>query len=473
DHLEVCLPEVISAYDHVAATHAMLRVARCALRRANEKLPEGHEIQVMVNNSDGKSHSYGSHLNFLVRRSTWDNIFGRKLHHLLVLASHQVSSIAYSGQGKVGSENGRSWVPYQLSQRADFFERMSGAQTTHTRPLVNSRDEALCGRAVSPQSTSGFRHSDRGPDVVAGAERLARVHSIFFDSTLCHVATLLKVGTMQMVLTMIEAGVLGPELILDDPLGAVIGWSHDPSLRSTAALASGGRVTAVEHQEMFLERARKFAELGGFLDVVPRAREILDLWEDTLIKLTTRDLGSLAGRLDWVLKLGMLEHACRSRRLEWDSQELKYLDLMYGNLDDEVGLYWSYEAGGHVESLVSDSEIQRFVDEPPDDTRAFTRAMLLRTARPEWVRDVDWDAITFEAGFGAGQRIVTVDLGQPHRFGKRETGDVFSSSRGGDLREVLRAGGLATGRDGGDQGLRSPRRTGIEKREDLLEEDND
>src|SRR6266446_3290101 len=34
DHLELCLPEVISAYDHVAAWHAMLRIARRAMRAA-------------------------------------------------------------------------------------------------------------------------------------------------------------------------------------------------------------------------------------------------------------------------------------------------------------------------------------------------------------------------------------------------------------------------------------------------------
>src|SRR5271157_6369395 len=32
DHLELCIPEVTNAWDHVAATHAMLRIARHALR---------------------------------------------------------------------------------------------------------------------------------------------------------------------------------------------------------------------------------------------------------------------------------------------------------------------------------------------------------------------------------------------------------------------------------------------------------
>src|SRR5262249_21978031 len=85
DHLECCLPEVVSAYDHVAAWHAMLRIARRALEAANAKLPPGQRVHVLVNNSDGQGNAYGSHLNFLVTRRAWENTFERKLHHMLYL----------------------------------------------------------------------------------------------------------------------------------------------------------------------------------------------------------------------------------------------------------------------------------------------------------------------------------------------------------------------------------------------------
>src|ERR1051325_2516189 len=142
DHLELCLPEVLSAFDHVACWHAMLRIARAGLNAANEKLPDRKRIQVLVNNTDGQGHSYGSHLNFLISRRAWDNIFRRKIHYMLYLAAFQASSIVYTGQGKVGSENDAPGVAFQISQRADFFERLMGLQTTHNRPLVNSRDES-------------------------------------------------------------------------------------------------------------------------------------------------------------------------------------------------------------------------------------------------------------------------------------------------------------------------------------------
>ncbi|MEW6207437.1 MAG: proteasome accessory factor PafA2 family protein [Acidobacteriota bacterium] len=374
EHLELCLPEVISAWDWVACWHAMLRIAQRAMRSANEKLPRGQKLQLLANNSDGRGNSYGSHLNFLISRRAWDNIFHRRIHHMLYLASFQASSIVYTGQGKVGSENGAADASFQLSQRADFFERLVGSQTTRNRPIINSRDESLCGED----------------------EDMARLHVIFFDNTLCHTATLLKVGVMQIILSMIEAGRVNVNLILDDPVESLTRWSHDPRLETRAPLTSGKKLTAVELQMLFLEEAKEFVESGGCIESVPRAEEIIALWEDTLMKLAARDFDSLASRLDWVLKLSLLEQVIAERAdLSWDSPEIKHLDHLYSSLDEEEGLYWAYERSGLVERAVTDDCIEHFTTSPPEDTRAWTRAMLLRAVERDAIADVDWDEIKF------------------------------------------------------------------------------
>ncbi len=429
DHLECCLPEVLSAYDHVAAWHAMLRIARQALTAANAKLPAGQTIQVMINNSDGRGNSYGSHLNFLVTRRAWDNIFERKMHHLLYLAAFQASSIVYTGQGKVGAENGTPAVAYQLSQRADFFESLTGIQTTYRRPIVNSRDEALCGQG---QRASGTY--EPGP-----SSELARLHCIFFDNTLCHGSSLLKVGVMQLMLALLEAERIDPGLILDDPVAAVVRWSHDPTLKARARMASGKGMTAVELQLRFLEEAQRFAARGGFDAVVPRAGEILTLWEDTLVKLRAGDLTALAGRLDWVLKLRTLERALQSRPgLTWEAPQMKHLDFLYGSLDREQGLYWASEQLDEVEQLVSEPDIERFVHEPPDDTRAWTRATLLRIAGADGVQEVDWDAIKFRRAVpGYWSQVRTLRLDDPLGFTKAAVEDVIE--RASTLGEILDA----------------------------------
>ncbi len=369
DHLELCLPEVVSAFDHVAAWHAMLRLAQAGLTAANADRDPDRRVQAMVNNCDGRGNSYGGHLNIAMTRRAWDAVMRRKLHYLAYLASYQASSLVFTGQGKTGSENDRPEVSYQISQRADFIETMLGPQTTFFRPLINTRDEPHSGEA--------------------------RLHLISFDSTLCPVASLLRVGVTQLVLTMIEADRVNPRLALDDPLAAFQDWSCDPLLEHRAPLVNGKRVSAVELQLRFLDEARRFAEQVGF-ETVPRATEILDCWQETLDGLTRRDWPMLARRLDWVMKLAMLERAKAQRpELAWDSPELRYLDQLFGALDPDSGLFWAWSRAGLVEAVVPDERIRHFEAEPPPDTRAWGRAMLLRTGGPDTIDQVDWSTIRF------------------------------------------------------------------------------
>jgi len=176
----------------------------------------------------------------------------------------------------------------------------------------------------------------------------------------------------------------------------VVQISHDPTLQACVALTSGTRLTAVELQQRFLEDARCFAATVGFEGVVPRAAEILDLWDDTLTILKSGDLLQLAPRLDWVMKLMTLERALDQRpELGWGSPEIKVLDHLYSSLDDD-GLYWAYEKSGFTERLVDDAHIARLTNNPPEDTRAWMRAMLLRCAGAEAIDSVDWDSVGFK-----------------------------------------------------------------------------
>jgi hypothetical protein len=412
DHVELCLPEVLSAYDHVAAWHAMLRIARDALNRANAERDPEHRIEVLVNNSDGLGKSsYGSHLNFLISRRAYDNIFWRKPHYLQFLASFQVSAIPLTGQGKVGSENGHPPVRYQISQRADFFEVLCGLQTTYCRPIVNSRDESLCG--------GGAPSDPKAP---------ARLHVIFFDSALAHGSALLRVGPMQMILTLMELDTVNSRLILDDPLEALYEYSRDPDLGTKGRLIGGEYMTAIELQSAYLEDVKRHAARGVFEGLVPQANEIISLWEDTLVKMDRGEVMSLAPRLDWVRKLASIERALgQFPKLDWQSPQAKVIDHMYSSLSDD-GLYWTYEAGGIMERLVSEDEIARFTSDPPSDTRAWTRAMLLRRASHEGIEvdAVDWDRITFRMkGRNSWPVYRTLSLGDPLGFTEEAAKSLF------------------------------------------------
>ena len=198
----------------------------------------------------------------------------------------------------------------------------------------------------------------------------------------------------------------------------------------------------MELQLLIFEQAKRFHDDGGCDGIVPRADEILRLWEDTLGKLreASRDpdsLVTLAPRLDWVLKLECLRRAMqRHPELTWSSPGIRRLDQIYGSLDPDEGLYWQYEGSGRLEQVVSDADIEYFVHNPPQDTRAWTRAMLLGRAGPEGVSAVDWDSISFKIdGPGYFPTYQRLDLANPLAFTRAEVEGVSES--GASLFEII------------------------------------
>jgi len=417
NHLELATPEVLSARDYQAIWAAMLRIARQAQVAANQNLADGKRIVVLANNSDRQGKSYGGHQSFLMSRAAWDTMIRlRMIPSLFNLMAFQASSIVFTGQGKVGSENGQPWVPFQISQRADFIETLLSVETTINRPLINTRDEPLSG----PKSR---RKGGKLP-----GDRYARLHVIFYDTNLAPVATYLKVGVMQLILSMIEAGYIADDLVLEKPINALHAWSRDPDLNFRMPLISGQKLTAVELQLKFLEQARAFDDEGGFEGLVEGARQIIALWEDTLVRLEARDFLNLRGRIDWVMKRALLEQALAEHpQWTWDSSEITYLDQIYSSLDPADGLFLSLDAAGHFEPIASEPEIARFVSEPPENTRAWTRAMLLRAADPEHVVHVDWDRIVMNSIVGDWQR-TQIELPNPLGATRSTTQPAFAGS---------------------------------------------
>ncbi len=255
---------------------------------------------------------------------------------------------------------------------------------------------------------------------------------------------------MQLALAMMEGERVNPALVLDDPLEALGAYSHDPTLRGRARMATGGEATAVELQFLFLEEAKRFAAEGGFEGFVPRAAEILDLWEDTLRRLRAADWMGLAPKLDWVMKLMILQRTLSQRpSLTWDSPEIRHLDQVYASLDP-AGLYWAYERSGFAERLIDEDRIQHFCSEPPSDSRAWTRAMLLRTAPPDWVDSVDWDSISFrlrDGGYWPSRR--SIDMGNPLGMTAAEVAPLFAA--GGSFSDLLDAIEAAANGSGTEQ----------------------
>jgi len=279
----------------------------------------------------------------------------------------------FCGAGKVGCEMPgatQESVPFQLSQRADFFEEEIGLETTLKRPIVNTRDEP---------------HAD--------AQKYRRLHVIVGDANMSEVATYLKVGTTQIVLAMIEDGELGDDWLLGNPVPAIRQVSHDPTLRATVMLVGGRRARAIEVQWGLYELAVKYEQQHGLASVGEDVgRDVLARWERVLTGLEA-DPASVAASVDWVAKRRLVEGYADRHRLEPGDARLKAIDLQYHDLRADRCL--ASRAG--LETLVDEADVFSAVTEPPTTTRAYFRGRCLAKYADSVVA-ANWDSMVFDAG---------------------------------------------------------------------------
>jgi proteasome accessory factor A len=379
-HPEYSTPECTTPRDLVLWDKAGERVMAEAARRAALG-PSATAIQLYKNNTDNKGASYGTHENYLMPRAV---PFAEIVRHLTPFF---VSRQVVTGAGRVGvGQDGRG-VGFQLSQRADFFEVEVGLETTLKRPIINTRDEP---------------HAD--------PEKHRRLHVIIGDANLCEVATLLKVGTTSLVLTLIEQGWFtdsGVDLGVDNPVPSLRAVSHDPGLKHLLTLRDGRKMTAVQLQMEYLDQARKYVEDRLGSDADEHTREVLTRWESVLTRLET-DPMSCSRELDWVAKLGLLEGYRTRDGLDWDSPRLQLVDLQYADVREDRGLYNRLVARDRVERIVEEAAVTRALRRPPEDTRAYFRGRCVRQYA-EAVVAASWDSVIFDVGRESLQRVPTLD----------------------------------------------------------------
>jgi proteasome accessory factor PafA2 len=406
-HPEYSTPEVTTPRDVVLWDKAGERVMAEASRRAAQAVPGQPPIQLYKNNTDNKGQSYGSHENYLMSRAT---PFAEIVRHLTPFF---VSRQVFAGQGRVGlGQDGRG-EGFQLSQRADFFEVEVGLETTLKRPIINTRDEP---------------HAD--------AERYRRLHVIIGDANLSEISTYLKVGTTSLVLAMIEDRFLTVDLSVEEPVSALRAVSHDPALRHLLRLRSGRALTAVQLQMEYLDQARKYVEDRFGTDVDPQTADVLSRWESVLTRLE-QDPMLCAGELDWVAKLRLLEGYRSRDGLAWGSSRLQLVDLQYSDVRPDKGLHARLVARGAMQRLLDEEEVDRAIESPPVDTRAYFRGECLRRY-PAQVAAASWDSVIFDLGRESLVRVPTLE---PLRGTRAHVGALLDRSPTAEsLVEALSAG---------------------------------
>lgn len=389
-HPEYSAPEVADPLSAVIWDKAGERVMEAAARHASS-VPGAPRLQLYKNNVDGKGASYGTHENYLTSRET---PFSQIIVGLTpFFATRQV----FCGSGRVGIGPSGDEPGFQLSQRADYIEVEVGLETTLKRGIINTRDEP---------------HAD--------ADKYRRLHVILGDANLAEMATYLKVGATCLVLDLIEGGVDLSDLQLARPVSAVHAISHDPSLRTTVALADGREMTALAIQREYHERAAKLVEQRDEPD--EQARDVLEKWAHVL-DLLERDPLECAGLLDWPAKLRLLEGFRDREGLAWSAPRLHLVDLQYSDVRLDKGLYNRLVARGSMQRLVDEQQVLDAISTPPFDTRAYFRGECLRRFGHD-VAAASWDSVIFDLG---GESLVRIPTLEPLRGSKAHVGALLDS----------------------------------------------
>jgi proteasome accessory factor A len=317
----------------------------------------GGDIFLFKNNTDSAGNSYGCHENYCVARA---GEFSRVAD---VLLPFLVTRQLICGAGKV-LQTPRGAV-YCLSQRAEHIWEGVSSATTRSRPIINTRDEP---------------HAD--------AERYRRLHVIVGDSNMSEVTTLLKVGSANLVLEMIEQGVQFRDFSLDNPIRAIREISHDLTGRRLVRLAGGREASALDIQREYHAKA---VEHVASRTNDPVSQRVVELWGKVLDAVEAQDLSKIDREIDWAVKHRLIERYQSKHGLELSSPRIAQLDLAYHDIRRGRGIFDLLQRKDLVHRVTDDGEIEAAKDTPPQTTRAKLRGDFIAAAQAAG-RDftVDW-----------------------------------------------------------------------------------
>jgi len=360
-HPEYATPECDAIDELVTHDRAGERILEGLLIDAENRLHEegiAGDIYLFKNNTDSAGNSYGCHENYLVGRH---GEFSRVAD---VLIPFLVTRQLICGAGKV-LQTARGAV-YCLSQRAEHIWEGVSSATTRSRPIINTRDEP---------------HAD--------AERFRRLHVIVGDSSMSETTTMLKVGSADLVLRMIEAGVVLRDLTLENPIRAIREISHDLTGQRLVRLANGREASALDIQTEYFTKAKDFVQRRGIDD--PVVLRVLDLWGRVLEAVRNEKLELVDTEIDWVIKRHLIERYQNKHKLALSSPRIAQIDLAYHDIRRDRGLYYLMERNGLVARTTRDLDVFRAKSVPPQTTRARLRGEFIKRAQ-ERRRDftVDW-----------------------------------------------------------------------------------
>jgi hypothetical protein len=164
---------------------------------------------------------------------------------------------------------------------------------------------------------SGGSTSQRGifhtKDETLARDGYHRLHIICGESLCSETALWLNMGATALIVAMIEARLRpGDAVRLANPLETMRRFTLDPACRATGLTASGRRLSAIQIQRHYLEKAESYQN-EPFMP--PWTRQVCSQWRAMLDRLENGAPGSVAATLDWAMKLGLFLHHAERRGL--------------------------------------------------------------------------------------------------------------------------------------------------------------
>ncbi|WP_058234041.1 Pup--protein ligase [Devriesea agamarum] len=357
-HPEYATAECDDVLDLVAQDRAGEQIMSDLVSQANARLAargQDARLHLFKNNVDSEGNGYGSHENYLVSRRGEFTRLPRVL--LPFLITRQI--VAGAG-GVVTDPDGPRFV---FSRRSDHMWEAVSSATTRTRPIINTRDEP---------------HGD--------PTRFRRLHVIVGDSTMSELSTMLRVGTCDLVLRLIESGRAVPDLELADPIRSIRQVARDLSGSTPLPLATGGSSSPLAIQQTYLD-----ACAAAFPDADP---ELMNLWQTALDAVATGDHSRVATQLDWAIKKNLFDRVCERRGVPLDDAEIHRLELAYHDISAADGIFDRLRKRGLAPSVISQNRVQEAMQTAPGSTRAHLRGRFVTEALARGVDHVaDWTTL--------------------------------------------------------------------------------
>lgn len=367
-HPEYSSPECSNAYDALVynlAGDMLMHESTQIVQKLSEQgisCVAGHQpcppLKLYKNNVDGKGASYGAHENYLYPRTIPFDLLAQSLIPFFV------ARIIIIGAGRVGIGQRSEETGFQISQRADYMEQSISLETTLNRGIINTRDEP---------------HAD--------SDTWGRLHVICGDANMSHAANFFKLGSTDLIIRALQAGIDFSGMELVDPVAAMKIFSRDLDLQAQVECTNGSQVSALDILDHYRSCLNNYTELNE-VDT-----DLLKLW-DEVVELLKKDPLSTAHLLDWTAKLALMRGYI-SRGSSWSDPKIALIDLQYCDIDPTKGLYHKLVQAGRMRTLVSQEEIQYAMHNAPTDSRAWLRSLCVKNYRDS-IYAMNWDSISLD-----------------------------------------------------------------------------